>query len=441
VVVPAQNAAIYRFGEFEFDSRGAELRKNGVKLKLQDQPSQVLLKLLQNPGELVTREELRSTLWQEDTFVDFENGLNTAVKRLREALVDSADNPTFIETVPRKGYKIVAPVEVFQRDLYKPRYGRNPAFDIQPVKQGRKNPFVFVGASAALLFLAVIIWRREPREPRVTRVVQLTNDARVRSPIKSPVTDGLHLYFVEGATQFGGSGIRQVSAVGGETTQLESALAEPSGIYGISPDLSELLVANSASPTLDPARRKPWGMPELWVQPLPAGTPYRVGDIYASAACYTPDGTRILYADENSFKTINRDGSNARELAKVPRELRQVRGTIGGLRYSPDGKRIRFHIRGWPFDSSSLWEIEANGSNLHALLPNWKETSSQCCGNWSPDGNYYFFQAHQGSDQAIWVLPEHRYILVGGQGRPSRLISGPLRLGAPVPSTDGKSSL
>jgi DNA-binding winged helix-turn-helix (wHTH) protein len=110
--VSLQKAAMYRFGVFELDPRVGELRKNGVKRKLQDQPHHVLVKLLEHPGEIVSREELRSALWHEDTFVDFETGLNTAIKRLRETLGDSADNPTFIETLPRRGYKFIAAVEI-----------------------------------------------------------------------------------------------------------------------------------------------------------------------------------------------------------------------------------------------------------------------------------------------------------------------------------------
>src|SRR5215468_10448371 len=91
---------IYRFGVFEVDPRSAELRKNGMRLKIQDQPFQILLKLLERAGQLVGREELRLTLWPKDTFVDFDNGLNMAVKRLREVLGDLAERPTFIETIP-----------------------------------------------------------------------------------------------------------------------------------------------------------------------------------------------------------------------------------------------------------------------------------------------------------------------------------------------------
>lgn len=108
---PSPSRPIYRFGVFEVDPRSGELRKNGVRLKIQDQPLQILLKLLERADQLVTREELRSTLWPADTFVDFDNGLNMAIKRLREALGDLAENPTFIETVPRHGYRFIAPVE------------------------------------------------------------------------------------------------------------------------------------------------------------------------------------------------------------------------------------------------------------------------------------------------------------------------------------------
>src|ERR1700693_5517532 len=99
-----------RFGTFEVDLRSGEVRKQGVRIKLQEQPFHVLTLLLQRPGEVVTREELRSQNWPADTFVDFDNSLNTAINKLREALGDSADSPRFIETLPRRGYRFIAPV-------------------------------------------------------------------------------------------------------------------------------------------------------------------------------------------------------------------------------------------------------------------------------------------------------------------------------------------
>jgi eukaryotic-like serine/threonine-protein kinase len=101
---------ILRFGAFEFDLRSRELRKKGLRIRLQEQPLQVLSVLLRHPGEVVTREELHSELWSTDTFVDFDNGLNTAINKLRESLGDSSTNPRFIETLPRRGYRFIAPV-------------------------------------------------------------------------------------------------------------------------------------------------------------------------------------------------------------------------------------------------------------------------------------------------------------------------------------------
>src|SRR6266481_1479801 len=108
--VQTRSPGILRFGVFEVDVRSGELRKQGVRIKLQEQPFQVLAVLLRRPGEVVTREQLRSQNWPPDTFVDFDNSLNTAINKLREALGDSADNPRFIETLPRRGYRLIAPV-------------------------------------------------------------------------------------------------------------------------------------------------------------------------------------------------------------------------------------------------------------------------------------------------------------------------------------------
>jgi DNA-binding winged helix-turn-helix (wHTH) protein len=108
--MPESKTKIARFGVFELDLKAGELRKNGVKLRLQEQPFQVLAELLQHPGDVVTREELRKKLWPSDTFVDFDHSLNTAVNKLREVLGDSASNPRFVETLARRGYRFIAPV-------------------------------------------------------------------------------------------------------------------------------------------------------------------------------------------------------------------------------------------------------------------------------------------------------------------------------------------
>lgn len=103
--------SVRRFAVFELDMRTGELRKNGMRLRLQEQPFQVLAMLLERPGELVSRDDLRQKLWPADTFVDFDHGLNTAVNKLREVLADSAASPRYIETLPKRGYRFIYPVE------------------------------------------------------------------------------------------------------------------------------------------------------------------------------------------------------------------------------------------------------------------------------------------------------------------------------------------
>jgi DNA-binding winged helix-turn-helix (wHTH) protein len=105
-----QTPAVHRFGAFEINLQSGELRKSGMRLRLSGQPLQVLAILVERSGEVVTREELHSKLWSADTFVDFDHGLNNAVARIREVLDDSAEAPRYVETIPRRGYRFIAPL-------------------------------------------------------------------------------------------------------------------------------------------------------------------------------------------------------------------------------------------------------------------------------------------------------------------------------------------
>jgi DNA-binding winged helix-turn-helix (wHTH) protein len=134
-----------RFGTYELDPRAGELRKAGVKVRLQEQPLQILTLLLERPGEIVTRQEIRSKLWPDGIFVDFDHGLNAAVKRLREALGDSAENPRFVETIPRRGYRFLAPVHTPGADTIAPV--------APPVPARRRN---WVRGAVGVLLLAVL---------------------------------------------------------------------------------------------------------------------------------------------------------------------------------------------------------------------------------------------------------------------------------------------
>jgi Tol biopolymer transport system component/DNA-binding winged helix-turn-helix (wHTH) protein len=410
------------FGPFVADLQAQELRKHHVRLRLPGQSFQILKMLLERPGELVTREELQQALWPSETFVDFEHGVNAAVNRLREALGDSADNPAFIETLTRRGYKFIAPVEIPASEDSK-----IPGLVTTQETPRQKNILKrasAVAAVAVLLLVFVAIWRSQPRPPTAINTVRITNDGKPKNPLNPPVTDGVHLYFTEGMPSTSGSGIAQVSAAGGETTLIPTSLKDVMAVSPVSPDRSELLVSKAGTLGSDPVL-------ELWVQPLPAGAPHRVGNIGALLATWTPDGSHIVYSTGDTIMMANKDGSGPHQLAKVS-------GIVYSIRYSPDGRRIRFDLTDPKTDSNSIWEMDANGKDIHPLFPGWKESSVQSRGNWSPDGNYYYFQAGHGNSQAIWVMPEHRSTFGGRAKGPSRLTFGPLRLINPVPSSDGK---
>jgi DNA-binding winged helix-turn-helix (wHTH) protein len=151
--VAAEENRILHFSVFEVDLKTGELRRNGTKIRLQEQPFQILSVFLERPGDVVTREELRSRLWPADTFVDFDHSLNTAIRRLRDALGDTAENPRFVETVARRGYRFLAPVNGNGSSVQVPSLAES-----EPL---RPNWWMVAVALAAVLQLAlrwVVAW-------------------------------------------------------------------------------------------------------------------------------------------------------------------------------------------------------------------------------------------------------------------------------------------
>ena len=165
---------LVRFGVFELDLRSGELRKAGVRIGLQEQPLQVLALLLERPGDVVTREQLRQRLWPGGTFVDFDHGLNAVINRLRDTLGDSAESPRFIETLPRRGYRFVGAVNANSSEP-RARIGVT-----ERLRAGRSMPSVGTVASVTVGLLAVGVvgaWllRRTPvADGPPPRVVPLT---------------------------------------------------------------------------------------------------------------------------------------------------------------------------------------------------------------------------------------------------------------------------
>ena len=172
----------FRFGLFELNPQSGELRKDGMKIRIQGQPVEILILLLQRSGEVITREELQKRLWPSDTFVDFEQGLNNAMKRLRAALDDDSENPRFIETLPRRGYRFIGPVSAAGQGTTVARWLR--------LRWPAAAAFVLV---IALVLLSV--WKSQPPAPKITGTTQLTSDGREKGP--AIATDGLRIYFSE----------------------------------------------------------------------------------------------------------------------------------------------------------------------------------------------------------------------------------------------------
>jgi DNA-binding winged helix-turn-helix (wHTH) protein/dipeptidyl aminopeptidase/acylaminoacyl peptidase len=418
------------------DLRARELRKNGLKIHLPEQSIQILAMLAERPGEVVTREEIRQNLWPDDTIVEFDHSINAAVKRLRQALDDSADNPRFVETLARRGYRLIVPVEgvgggagVPPVALEKDRDARYPsALDLRtdlkrlkPDAAGASRPRwrLWAMISAAALVAAGVVaylFVLPAPQPRIVNSIRITTDGNLKSNI---LTDGSRLYFVQGSPP----GLYQVSASGGDA----QALAIPfqsAALLDVSRDGSEFLVQAGA-------KDQPELLWPLWILPVLGGSPRRIGDVMVFDASWAPDGEHIIYSNADTLYQVRRDGGESRKFVTAP-------GSPFSLHWSPDGTRLRFSVADPKGGPVSLWEVWADGTHLHPVLPDWKKTANKCCGIWSPDGKYYVFNAAPEGRGDLWAICEKESLLRKCSRDPVQLTAGPWCLPGPVFSRDGK---
>jgi len=277
---------------------------------------------------------------------------------------------------------------------------------------------VIVTIAAAVL----AYWLTRPLPvPRVVSSVRITNDGREKFP---PIfTDGSRLYFTGAAASWYSA--YQVSVAGGQPAPIPAPIVAPyqfAGLAGISPDGSELLVRSQQGTVFEGP---------LWVIPTVAGSGYPITGVISSDASWSPDGERMVYCRGNTLNVAKRDGSESRQLVMVAGPPRWVR-------FSPDGRVLRFHVYDPKTDSTSLWEVASDGTNLHPLLPGWNNPPNECCGNWTPDRKYYVFQSTRNSRTDIWAIREKTRLLGKRRAEPLRLTSGPLNFSGPAPSKDGK---
>jgi Tol biopolymer transport system component/DNA-binding winged helix-turn-helix (wHTH) protein len=425
---------VLRFGLYEVDFVAQELRKSGIKIKIQDQPFQILALLLERPGQIVTREEIQKRLWAGDTFVDFDLGLNSAVKKLRQALGDESDNPRFIETLYRRGYRFLAPVQ-----------NESPTSaaitTISPQTSGNGHGAVAGGNGmgehserhasqqqnprklVVYLLLPILLglgllggyWLRPPSTPRITGYQQITRDGRQKYSITS---DGERLYF--GEYNSGRLGISQVSAAGGETAILQTPFSYTM-MAGLAPDGSALLVGDVHEMNKQAL---------VWLLPLPTGAPRRLGDIVAESVAPSPDGRWLIFSDPNAVYEASADGGQVHKLFNT-------QGPAFDLAVSPDGKKISFNITNTLAGTSSIWQANRDGSNAHPLFPNELDSERDCCAKWTPDGKHLLFERYRDGHSNIWVWTEREHWFTR-QAKALQLTNGPLDFTGPYPSRDGK---
>jgi Tol biopolymer transport system component/DNA-binding winged helix-turn-helix (wHTH) protein len=414
---------VIRFGIFEVDIRAGELRRKGVKVRLQEQPFQVLAMLLERPGELVTREELRSRLWPADTFVDFDHGLNAAVKRLRDALGDSADSPRFVETLARRGYRFLAPANVGGRGGIT---GAEPSSATIPKRSRRW--WIAVAAGIVLLDLAGISagWHAGHRSAASMR---LTERRLTGNPENDPVTsaaispDGKYLAFADKEGLF-------LRAVGtGETHPVVLPGEGTTQFVSWFPDGSHVL----ATRTVNAAEK-----PGLWNVSVFGGAPRKLVDA-AERGAVSPDGSHIIFVrGDYGHEEIWEMRSAGEEARKV---LGQPGDNFEPVVWSADGKRIAF-IRsayhfGWEESDVSLGILDlANGKSKVVL------TSSRLgrALAWTPDGRLIYSLSElppNQNDSNLWAM---KIDAQGNHfwGQPVRLTNGPDGKARASVSADGK---
>jgi len=348
------DSKVVRFGDVTLDLRSGELMQNGNRLLLPEQPFRILARLVEQPGTLVTRDELRRELWADDTFVDFEHSLNAAIKRLREVLADSATNPRFIETLPRRGYRFIAPVERVtgqSTEDVKREHVSASAELLQTIESTRRQrtKWIAIGVAAMALATGLVawrVWRDVPGDSSDTlsrgRLTKLTSTA------------GLNV--------------------------------EPA----LSPDGSMLAFASDRAGT---------GNFDIWVQPVGGGMAIQVTSDPADETepSFSSDGASIVFAkrETGGIFVVGVLGGEPRLVVPAVRARTP--------RLSPDGKSIAYWT-GLPVSisraagaSGASFVVASTGGSPRALVPEFASARHPV---WSPDGMRLLFLGGRSATEA-----------------------------------------
>jgi Tol biopolymer transport system component/DNA-binding winged helix-turn-helix (wHTH) protein len=458
------------FGLFEVDLQSGEIWKSGHRVRLQDQPFRVLVALLMKPGQVVTHSELHVQVWGPDTNVDIEGALAVSIKKIREALSDSADNPRFVETLTKRGYRFIAPVAVSSTvspiPLVHKQYAVRenprvhsqqislagtqildpPSFPpasttfhdaatstgqltlpiVEPVQKNhvssRGQLPLAVASGLLLCVLAVVLSKGNSTSLAPLRVEAITHDSPVSAgppgmeKLLTLATDGERIF-----TSVAIAGKPQLAAIDISTggilplnvpTNLASAK-----VLDISKDGSHLLLRSQMSLQSEQP---------LWIVPTAGGSALRVGSIQAHDSAWMPDGTSIVFASGNELSQTGLDGGTITPLATLP-------GRAFWLRWSPDGARLRFTLMDPLTHTGSLWELKRGSKTAQPIFKHRDKPIMDCCGNWTADGKAYIFQESVPSGSNLWQLKETS---IGTSL--TQLTNGPLRYFSPITARSGR---
>jgi Tol biopolymer transport system component/DNA-binding winged helix-turn-helix (wHTH) protein len=400
----AKASEIVQFGVFEVDRRVGELRKRGLKIRLQDQPLQILLMLLERPGAVVSREEIQARLWPSGTVVEFEHSIGTAIKKLRQALGDDADTPHYIETLPRRGFRFIAPIsspppEVAiappLQSLPKPSPSEGKARGT-----GAKAKWRYGLAFGALLlagFVALFIaLRREPpRTGRLTNLKRLTFDAGLQfGPTWSP--DGRFLaYSSDREGKFNiwvqqEGGIHPVKITSGPGNNWQPDW---------SPDGRRIVFRSEAGGG-------------LFVIPALGGPEQKISS-FGYLPRWSPDGSQVLFGNTfvsyvSKIYVVGIDGEAPREVLTDFLKKSQIQARAVG--WYPRGNRISIWGRG--IHGQGLWTVSLDGTGAvesaigKEMIAQWttfgKERTAQF--QWEPSGRAIYFQGDSRGVRNIWKI-------------------------------------
>jgi len=417
----SHSVRFYEFGLFRIDLLSRVLLRDGRPLPLEPKVFDTLLVLVENHTRVVSKDELMKAVWGADTFVE-EGSLTRNVSLLRKTLAEGHDDTLCIATFPKRGYQFVAPVrKVTGLDPSEPAMIGHGDFG---AVAGNRHPqgaplrrIAVLAGSAAVLALALgYRFVRPLPAPVVLGHQALSGDGREkRGPL---VTDGRKLYFEEKVD--GKWGLTVVPTSGGELSTYSLPSSDIT-ISDIAPDGSELIgwenIPGSATG-------------RLLVWPTPNGPWENLAGLHGTWPAWSPERGRIAYSDGiHSLFVAGRGGES-------PRKVASVRGRPQELRWSPDGKSLRFSQRDPTSEISSVWEVLVEDGQPYPLLTGWKHPAGSPA--WADDGTYSLFTSVSNDGPDIWARRENCNPFRWWCREPTRIAATPSGYRESLPSRDGK---